>query len=95
MPHVQNPFDAQRYVKENSYSLAIKDYSNIGLALLCIDDRSSDSEDRTRDIAIPGAGLGLVMDALGAFTLDYGHLCLYAERRRLLSYRGEGGRRYG
>ena len=69
MPHTQSPFDAERYVKENNYPLVIKDYSNIGLVLRCIDDLSPDSEDRTRDIAIPGAGLGLVMDALGAFTL--------------------------
>lgn len=63
------PFDAETYVKENKYRLAITDYSIIGKSLRCIDDRASNSEDRERDIAIPGAGLGLVMDVLGAFTL--------------------------
>ena len=62
-------FDAEQYVKENSYPLDFTDYSKIGLELRCIDDRASGSEDKERHIAIPGAGLGLVMDVLGAFTL--------------------------
>lgn len=62
-------FDAEKYVRENWYPLALTDYSNIGLKLRCIDDRSSQTEGRGHDIAIPGGGLGLVMDALGALTL--------------------------
>lgn len=62
-------FDAARYAEENSYRIDITDYSTIGLSLRCIDDRASGSEKKARDIAIPGGGLGLVMDALGAFTV--------------------------
>lgn len=61
-------FNAESFVEENKYSIP-SDHSKIGLQLRCIDDRASNSLDRSRDIAIPGAGLGLVMDVLGAFTL--------------------------
>lgn len=66
---MQTSFDAKKYVEENSYPLVLPDKKDLGLALRCIDDRASDSDDRARGISIPGAGLGLVMDVLGAFTL--------------------------
>lgn len=69
MNQTRTSFDAKRYVEENNYPLSILDFSTIGLKVRCIDDRASDSQDRARDIALPGAGLGLVMDVLGAFTI--------------------------
>jgi len=62
-------FDAERYVRENSFELSVTDYGKAGALLRCIDDRASDSDDCERPVSIPGGGLGLVMDVLGAFTL--------------------------
>ncbi len=62
-------FDADNFVRDNQYPLSFSGYSKIGLKLWCIDCRSSDSDDKKRNIAIPGSRLGLVMDTLGAFTL--------------------------
>jgi hypothetical protein len=67
--NMHNTFDAEKYVTENAYLFSLKDYSTIGKELRCIDDRASNSDDRTCNVAIPGGGLGLVMDTLGAFTL--------------------------
>lgn len=65
----KNIFDVEHYVRENGYDMEVADYSAIGLRLRCIDDRSSNSDDKKRDIALPGGGLGIVMDMLGALTL--------------------------
>ncbi len=62
-------FDPSAYVRENSRPLSLTHKGPIGLRLRCIDDRASDSDDCDRPIAIPGGGLGLVMDVLGACTL--------------------------
>lgn len=62
-------FNATKYVKDNSKPLNLPDHSRISLRLRCIDDRSSDSEDRERPISVPGGALGIVMDVLGACTL--------------------------
>ena len=62
-------FDPEKYVEGSSYEIYLANYKDIGLKLRCIDDRASNSDDRERPIAIPGGGLGLVMDALGAFTI--------------------------
>lgn len=62
-------FDANAYVKKNSYPLTLTNHSNLGLKLRCIDDRATGEESSAYPIAIPGAGLGILMDAMGSCTL--------------------------
>jgi len=69
MSEAHTVFDAEKYVRENSYPLHLEDHSTIGLKLRCIDDLSSHSTDKRYDIAIPGSGLGIVMDLLGGLAL--------------------------
>ena len=61
--------DAEKYVQDNAYRIDLENYEPIGAELRCIDDRASNSDDRNRHVAIPGGGLGLVMDAMGGLTL--------------------------
>src|SRR5512146_193804 len=62
-------FDAQKYVDENASVQHVGFNEQVGKSIRCISDRASAAENKDHPIAIPGSGLGLVMDVLGAATL--------------------------
>ncbi len=59
---------AKKFVDENEYPIdSAKDFTNQTKG--CIDDRENDRRGSLPDIAIPGAGIGLIISSIAALTL--------------------------